>query len=147
MGGHDVFFLHKYSFTMFFVFFIPCTQLVVTVWRRCYRSCKKASEKALAHFKVHLERSLRPIQATHVTPGTFRTRQKRLEAFPNLNKNLATSNLFSIEVSPQFTEPLKRLCACLVVSSGYGVTNTKTVSPGEKQLYVSECPCNVVKTM
>ena len=39
------------------------------------------SKKALAHPKDHLERSLRPIQATVVTPGPFWTRQKRLETY------------------------------------------------------------------
>ena len=73
---------------------------------------QKASEKALADPRDHLERSLRPIQATQVTPGPFWTRQKKTrEAFWTSNKNLATWNLFSIEGAPQFTEHLKRLWA------------------------------------
>ena len=37
---------------------------------------QKASKKALAHLKDHLERSLRPIHATQKTNGPFWTRQK-----------------------------------------------------------------------
>ena len=50
----------------------------------------KATKKALAHPKDNLEGSLRPIQATQLSPGPFWTRQKRLEAFRTSNKNLAT---------------------------------------------------------
>ena len=46
-----------------------------------------------------------------MTPGPFWTRQKRLEAFQTLNKNLATWKLFFLEGAPQFTEPLKQLWA------------------------------------
>ena len=38
---------------------------------------KKASKNAIGHPKDHLECSLRPIQATQVTPGPFWTRQKK----------------------------------------------------------------------
>ena len=55
-----------------------CAQLAVTV-------SKKASKNVIAHFKGHLEHSLRQLQATQVTPGPFWTRQKRLEAFPTSN--------------------------------------------------------------
>ena len=39
---------------------------------------QKASKKALAHLEDHLERSLRPIQATQMTPRHFWTREKHL---------------------------------------------------------------------
>ena len=75
IGGHDVF-QHTYPFIIIF-FGIPCARLAVTVCRRCYKRSKKASKKALAHPKDHLECSLRPIQATQVTPEQFWTRQKK----------------------------------------------------------------------
>ena len=83
------------------------SQLAVTVCHMCY----KRSKKALTHPQDHLEHSLRPIQATQVTPEQFWTRPKRLTAFRTSNKNLATWNLFFIEGAPQFPEPLKWLCA------------------------------------
>ena len=89
MGGHDGFLLANVSI-YFILFLIPCVQLAGTVCPRCYRRSKKASKKALAHPKDHLERSLRPIQATQVTPGPFWTKQKRLEDFRTSNENLST---------------------------------------------------------
>ena len=85
---------------------------------RCYRRSKKASKKALAHPKDHLERYLRQIHGTQVAHRQFWTRQKRQKDFRTSNENLATWNLFSIEGAPQFAEPLKRLCAirCLTTN-------------------------------
>ena len=80
-----------------------------TMCPRCYKRFKRASKKALAHPKDRLERSLRQIQATQVTPGPFWTRQKRLEVFQTSNEKLATLNLFSIKGAPHLTETLKRL--------------------------------------
>ena len=71
-------------------FFIPCAQLDGTVCPRCYRRSKKASKEAFEHPNDHLERSLRPIQATQGTPGPFWTRQKRLEDFRTSNEKLVT---------------------------------------------------------
>ena len=48
---------------------ISCAQLAGTVCP------KKAPKKARAHFKDYLERSLRPIQATQMTPGPFWTKK------------------------------------------------------------------------
>ena len=41
----------------------------------------KKPKKDLVHPKDHLKRSLRPLQATQLTPGPFWTRQKRKVAF------------------------------------------------------------------
>ena len=56
-----------------------------------------------------LECSLRPHQATQMTPGPLWTRQNIHEAFLTSNKNLVTWKLFSFDGAPQFTEPLKWL--------------------------------------
>ena len=69
-SGAMMFFLHNYPFTIIFLG-IPCLQLAVTVCCRYYKRSKKASKNGLAHPKDHLERSLRLIQATEVTPGPF----------------------------------------------------------------------------
>ena len=66
-SGAMIFFSITIHLLIFF-FENQCAQLAVTVCCRCYKRSKKASKKALAHPKDHLERSLRPIQATKVTP-------------------------------------------------------------------------------
>ena len=51
---------------------------------------QKASEKALALVKDHLELSLRQIQATQMTASQFWTRQKRLESCWTSNENVGS---------------------------------------------------------
>ena len=54
---------------------------------------QKASKKALAHIKDHLERSLRPIQATQMTPGAGPDK-KDLKSFGLKIKILRLENYF-----------------------------------------------------
>ena len=77
-----------------------------------FQEVQKSSKNALIHIQDHLERSMRQIQATQMTPGPFWTIQKRLVAFCPSNKNLATWKLFFVEGAPQFTEPRKLLWPC-----------------------------------
>ena len=81
-------------------FGILCAQLAVTVCCRCYTR----SKKALSHHKIHLERSLRPIQANQVTPGPFWTRKKTRSLL-----DIKNGNLFSMEGASRFTKPLKQV--------------------------------------
>ena len=90
---------------------IPCAQLAGTVCPRCYIRSKKASKKALAHSKDHLEISLRPIQATQVTPGPFWTEQKKTRSLWDFKLKFGDLKPIFHWRSAQFTEPLKRLCA------------------------------------
>ena len=66
--------------------------------------CYTRPKKALSHHKIHLERSLRPIQANQVTPGPFWTGKKTRSLLDFKN-----GNLFSMEGASRFTKPLKRV--------------------------------------
>ena len=98
------------------IFFgIPCAQLAVTVCCSCYKRSKKASKKALAHPKDHLECSLRPIQATQLTPWPFWTGQQKKNPLDFKWKSDDLKPIFHWR-SPQFTESLKRLCTSNIIS-------------------------------
>ena len=58
---------------------------------------QKASKQALAHLKDHSERSLRPIQATQMTPDPFWTRKKNLKHFRLQIKIWILENYFSLK--------------------------------------------------
>ena len=80
------------------IFFgIIWVQLAGTVCPRCYRRSKKASKKALAHPKDHLEQSLRPIQATQVTLGHFGPEKIDLKTFGLQMKTLRLETYFPLK--------------------------------------------------
>ena len=87
--GAMMFFSITINLPLFFLEF-HVRILALNVCHRCYKRSKKAFKKALAHPEDHLERFLRPIQATRVTSEPFWTRQKRLEAFQISSKNFMT---------------------------------------------------------
>ena len=64
---------------------------------KCDIKVQKASKKALSHPKDHLEFSLRPIQATQVTPRPFWTRHKRLKPFGLQIKMLRLKTYFPLK--------------------------------------------------
>ena len=85
-----------------------------TVYPMCYRRSKKAYENAISHPQDHLERSLRPIQETQVTPGPFWTRQKKLKASRTSNKKLRLDTYFPLK-EPQNSLSLWNGCVRLYV--------------------------------
>ena len=66
------------------------------------------TEGPKGHLEDHLERSLRPIQATQMTPGHFWTREKHLGSMEPFELQIQICRLkhyFPLK------KPLKRLCA------------------------------------
>ena len=77
-GAMMVFFLHKYRFTVIFLQFHACSFLGL-----CVLGVTEGPKRPLKHLKDHLERSLRPIQATQEAPVPFWTKQKKTRSLSN----------------------------------------------------------------